>query len=107
MNRECKRLLIARLLICVAIAVACVSCANPTSKNSDGYCDAAPDPRAEDFESWKQRAETGNSEAQLNLGFLYLSGRGVPRDRDRALDLYGDIREAGHEGGDFIFVKVE
>lgn len=43
------------------------------------------------------RAQAGDKQAQLELGMRYEEGRGVPRDRSKAMSLYG--RAARDDGG--------
>jgi uncharacterized protein len=38
--------------------------------------------------AWEPIAKAGDARAQASLGFMYYSGRGVPRDRARAAELF-------------------
>jgi len=42
-------------------------------------------PPEETVKWYRERAEKGNTEAQLNLGKMYLQGRGVPQSNSEAL----------------------
>lgn len=52
--------------------------------------------RAAHFGHWKKLAKRGDPEAQLNLGFLYATGRGVARDQEEALRWYQSSAEGGN-----------
>ncbi|WP_246263247.1 SPOR domain-containing protein [Parasphingopyxis algicola] len=45
---------------------------------------------------WQPLAETGDPDAQFNLGQAYKLGRGVPQDMERARDLFGQAADQGH-----------
>ena len=56
-----------------------------------------PTPTAEELVSLRQRAETGDGDAQHALGTLHLIGQGVPMDRAEALKWFG-LEAARAEG---------
>jgi cell division septation protein DedD len=45
---------------------------------------------------WQPLAETGDPDAQFNLGQAYKLGRGVPQDMERARELFGSAARQGH-----------
>ena len=45
---------------------------------------------------WQPLAESGDADAQFNLGQAYKLGRGVPQDMARARDLFGSAARQGH-----------
>ena len=45
---------------------------------------------------WQPLAETGDPDAQFNLGQAYKLGRGVPQDMQRARELFGNAAQRGH-----------
>src|SRR5216683_5387339 len=45
--------------------------------------------------AWVPLAQAGDARAQSGLGFMYYSGRGVPRDSARAAELFGRAAEQG------------
>lgn len=45
---------------------------------------------------WQPLAETGDPDAQFNLGQAYKLGRGVPQDMDRARELFAAAARQGH-----------
>src|SRR5712692_9720811 len=45
--------------------------------------------------AWVPLARAGDARAQSGLGFMYYSGRGVPRDSARAAELFGRAAEQG------------
>jgi uncharacterized protein len=47
-------------------------------------------------------AEKGNAEAQVLLGRMYLTGRGVPRDPDTALKWFKAAAAQGNGDGEFL-----
>jgi TPR repeat protein len=57
---------------------------------SQGNYDAA-------LQEWRPLAEQGNAGAQLNLGFMYDNGFGVPQDYKEAIKWY---RRAAEQGND-------
>src|SRR5260370_7798447 len=46
-------------------------------------------------EAWVPLARAGDARAQTGLGFMYYSGRGVPRDSVRAAELFQRAAEQG------------
>jgi TPR repeat protein len=46
-------------------------------------------------EAWVPLAEAGDARAQTGLGFMYYSGRGVPRDSVRAAEFFQRAAEQG------------
>ena len=49
-----------------------------------------------EIDALRARAEQGDAEAQLTLGFMYENGRGVPQDDAEAVRLYRLAAEQGH-----------
>jgi uncharacterized protein len=47
-------------------------------------------------------AEKGNSEAQVLLGRMYLTGRGIPKDPDTALKWFKAAAAQGNADGEFL-----
>lgn len=45
--------------------------------------------------NWEQLAERGNTDAQLELGILYLKGENVPQDHAKAFDLLSRATKSG------------
>jgi len=45
--------------------------------------------------AWAPLAEAGDARAQSGLGFMYYSGRGVPRDSERAAEFFKRAAEQG------------
>ena len=45
--------------------------------------------------AWGPLAQAGDARAQSSLGFMYYSGRGVPRDSARAAEFFGRAAEQG------------
>ena len=52
-------------------------------------------------------AECGNPYAQYLLGKLYLSGDGVPQDKDAAYDWFQKAQAQGHEYAGFFMDRIE
>ena len=52
----------------------------------------------EDLDDLRVRAEQGNAQAQLNLGNMYVNGRGVPEDDVEAVRWYRLAAEQGNAG---------
>ncbi len=50
---------------------------------------------AESFETIKAKAEQGDAEAQLNLGFMYADGEGVPQNAIEAVKCFRKAAEQG------------
>ena len=48
------------------------------------------------FEYWKKLSQTGDAEAQNNLGLLYCSGHGTEKDEELALKYFQLAAEQGH-----------
>ena len=52
-------------------------------------------------------AEQGNPYAQYLLGKLYLSGDGVPKDKDAAHDWFQKAQVQGHDYAGFFMDRIE
>src|ERR1700722_10438757 len=50
---------------------------------------------------WKVDADKGQTEAQYNLGMLYLKGLGVTRDPQKAFQLFSLAADAGQPDAQF------
>jgi uncharacterized protein len=56
---------------------------------------------AEALRSWAPLAEEGNAAAQLNLGILYATGRGVEQDYGEAIKWYSSAADRGSASAQF------
>ncbi len=54
------------------------------------------------FKKWKPLADEGNANAQFNLGKMYASGKGVPKDYIAAVKWWKMAAEQGHAGAQFL-----
>ena len=52
---------------------------------------------AADFAEWRKKAETGDANAQFNLGVMYDNGMGVPKDLVQAHVWLNIAGAKGHE----------
>src|SRR6516164_11845458 len=52
--------------------------------------------------AWVPLAEAGDARAQCGLGFMYYSGRGVPRDSARAAEFFQRAAEQGEPTAQFF-----
>ena len=48
------------------------------------------------LQEWRPLAEQGNAVAQLNLGFMYVNGYGVPQDYEEAIKWYRRAADQGN-----------
>ena len=55
----------------------------------------------------RMAAEWGNPYAQYLLGKLYLSGDGVPQDKDAAYDWFQKAQAQGHDHAGFFMDRIE
>ena len=46
-------------------------------------------------ELYQKAADQGNAKAQMNLGWLYENGQGVPKDLGKAAELYQKAADQG------------
>ena len=97
-----------RRLRCMAAALACFLIASGSSGvaqaagfeagleafNSGDYQRA--------FQNWQPLAQGGHAKSQASLGFLYYSGKGVPRDDAKALIWFRHAAEAGQPTAQFF-----
>ena len=60
-----------------------------------------PQDDAEAVAWYRRSAEQGETEAQLNLGWMYAKGRGVPQDDAEAAAWYRRSAEQGNAGAQF------
>ena len=54
------------------------------------------DSNKEIFEYWKKLSETGDAEAQNNLGLMYYGGNGTEKDEELALKYFQLAAKQGH-----------
>ena len=54
------------------------------------------DPNKDIFEYWKKLSQTGDAEAQNNLGLMYYGGHGTEKDEGLALKYFQLAAEQGH-----------
>jgi hypothetical protein len=54
------------------------------------------DPNKDIFEYWKKLSQTGDAEAQNNLGLMYYGGNGTEKDEELALKYFQLAAEQGH-----------
>ena len=57
--------------------------------------------QAPDFAETKKRAEAGNLAAQYNLGVMYATGNGVPKDDAEAVKWFRKAADQGHAHAQF------
>jgi len=63
---------------------------------------AAAEFAAEDFAEWRKKAETGDANAQFNLGVMYDNGMGVPKDDAEAAKWYRKAADQGNVWGQYM-----
>lgn len=63
------------------------------------YAEGAPEPTdlAKGISWFENAAAQGNAKAQLNLGYLYMGGRGVPEDEAKAIKWYQASAKQGND----------
>ena len=57
---------------------------------------------AQDYEATRHAAEQGDADAQVNLGYMYDNGRGVPQDDAEAVRWYRLAAEQGNARAQFF-----
>jgi uncharacterized protein len=57
-------------------------------------------------EAWFPLAEAGEARAQTGLGFMYYSGRGVPRDSARAAEFFQRAAEQGEPTAQLFLAQM-
>ena len=82
-------LIILMLLFCISIAYASAGIDEAVEKYKKGDYKPA-------YKEFKALAEKGNAKAQYNLGIMYYSGKGVPRDPQEALKWFKLSASQGH-----------
>ena len=65
-----------------------------------------PQDYAQSVHWWRKAAEQGHVDAQSNLGWAYLNGRGVPQDDAQAVHWYRKAAEQGHANAQFALGKA-
>ena len=58
-------------------------------------------PTREEIQELHRTAEKGTAHAQYNLGFLYATGKGVPQDYNKAVELTRKAADWGHAGAQY------
>jgi uncharacterized protein len=57
-------------------------------------------------EAWTPLAEAGDARAQTGLGFMYYSGRGVPRDSARAAEFFQRAADQGEPTAQLFLAQM-
>jgi uncharacterized protein len=57
-------------------------------------------------EAWTPLADAGDARAQTGLGFMYYSGRGVPRDSARAAEFFQHAAEQGEPTAQLFLAQM-
>ena len=58
--------------------------------------------------SWYEKAANlGNENAQINLGFMYISAQGVPKDLKKAAFYIKKAKDGGSSKADSLWVEFE
>ncbi len=76
-----------RFACCMLVLALASGCATPPATShltEDSYL------------HWRERAERGETQAQFNLGYLHMTGRGAERSTDQAIGWYRRSAEQGH-----------
>src|ERR1700689_2492881 len=55
-----------------------------------------------DISSLQQQARDGEAQAQYKLGWSYMTGSGVPRDYEKALNWYNHAAKQGSGDAEFV-----
>ena len=87
-----------QILLC-SIAIALLASAACSKRTTE----SAPD----EFASLRAKADAGNAAAQFNLGFMYYTGDGVPKDLVQAHAWFNIAGAIGHEGAKENLAEVE
>lgn len=61
---------------------------------------------AEAFFWWKNAADAGDALSMFNIASAYFAGRGVEKDRSKAIEYYRKARSAGNEDADRILKEL-
>ncbi|GEM_PF-2448710 len=57
-------------------------------------------------EAFAELAAAGNTEAKVQLGWMYLEGHATEPDMERAAELWQEAADAGHERADYLLNAV-
>ena len=71
-----------------------------------GYDAAQAGDFATALQEWAPLAEAGDASAQINLGFMYINGRGVPQDYKEAVKWYKLAAEQGFANAQYNLAKM-
>ena len=72
------------------------------ASSTTGLCDPQLTAERQEFESTKSKAEKGDAQSQLALGFLYASGTGVGKDLGKAAKWHRKAAEQGLARAQFL-----
>lgn len=72
------------ILIAAGLTLGCVEVQTTSFLTGESYLD------------WRERAERGETQAQFNVGYLHMTGRGVEQSTDKAVYWYRLSAEQGH-----------
>lgn len=98
MTSRHKQINLISIAIVVTTAISLVACTEK-AEDSNQAKTAAPivTTVTEDKIAQLQReAQEGDPDAQYNLGYMYENGLGVPKDENKALELYQKAADKGH-----------
>jgi len=99
--RRSKRVAWPGLMMLVLWAVVCVASEAADDSFARGWQAYEAGQYNGALQLWLPLADAGDPEAQLNIGFLYDAGQGVPADPSRAVSWYRKSAEHGHAAAQY------
>ena len=85
-----------KLIVTLMLAVLVGACGESTAPSSSK--NEAASTTKQSFVESKKRADSGDADAQVNLGLLYAKGEGVPKDYAQVRQWYEKGAAQGHAG---------
>lgn len=93
------------LIAVVVLILAAAGCSDHKKQDAAAFKEGLAAYNKGDYptalEKFKMLAEQGDTEAQYNLGVMYLLGRGVPQDTKQAMDLWTKAADQGNADAQF------
>lgn len=97
-----KPMLVASVLVLLVVCLLCFALPNSGGKLLDKEIYTSGKATPKEMKILQKRAKRGNVEAQDILGVCYISGAGVPKDKEEAARWHRKAAEQGHAGSQFL-----
>ena len=92
------------LMVLVMLASGAFSAAHAAGDMTKSFDAATSGDFKQAVSIWQDLAAEGDAQAQFNLGLMYHGGLGLPRNEEKAVDLYQRAAEGGYSAAQAYLV---